>query len=408
MVLSRRIETPDGVFAGVVAATINLEQMASILRAAASNIRDSALLVTPDGTILARTPDHERYVGKSLAGFPAFERTRIEANGSGDIVSPLDGHRRLYAFHKASGHPVIAVTSREQEALLADWRRHSLLLAAAATLVGLVIGTLALLLIQQLVRIRHTLEELAQSRLAADAANRAKSAFLANMSHQLRTPLNAIIGFSDALMLGIPGHSRQTLCHDYLGHVQTSGRHLLALINDILDLSKIEAGRAEVEARPTAIATLVEECAGIIRPRAEAKDISLTIAGLDPDPVATVDPRRLRQILLNLLSNAVKFTPEGGRIILEVESDAEQLSLTVNDTGIGMTPEEVAVALTPFGQNPSELAKPEAGTGLGLPLSKHLTELHGGSMSIASIPGRGTTVTVNIPLPPTAGQSGVP
>ncbi len=403
MVLSRRIETPDGAFAGVVAATINLEQLASILRAAARNTRDSALLVTPDGAILARTPDHERYVGKSLAGIAAFERTRTEANGGGEVAaSPLDGQRRLYAFHKATSHPVIAVTSHEQDALLTDWRRHSLLLAAAAILVGLVIGTLALILVRQLERMRDTLEELARSRRAADAANRAKSAFLANMSHELRTPLNAIIGFSDALMEGIPGHSCQTRCQDYLGHVQTSGRHLLTLINDILDLSKIEADRLEVAPVPTVVAGLVGECVGIIRTQAEAKDISITTAGLGRDLVAMVDPRRLRQILLNLLSNAVKFTPQGGRVILEVEHDSGQLSLTVNDTGIGMAPEEIAVALTPFGQNPSELAKAEAGTGLGLPLSKRLVELHGGSLSIASIPGRGTTVTVHIPLPPAA------
>ncbi|EME70592.1 putative sensor histidine kinase [Paramagnetospirillum caucaseum] len=402
MVLSRRIETPDGSFAGVAAATINLEQLASILTAAARNASDSALLVTPDGTILARTPDHDRYVGKSLAGLPAFERTRTEANGNGEIVSPLDGRKRLYAFHKATSHPVIAVATNQQDILLADWRRHSVLLAVVAVLVGLVTGTLALLLVRQLDRMHRTLGELAQSRLAADAANRAKSAFLANMSHELRTPLNAIIGFSDALMTGIPGHSCQTRCHDYLGHVQSSGRHLLALINDILDLSKIEAGSVEVEPAPTRIAPLVEECVELIRGPAGIKTIALATTGLNQDLEAVVDSRRLRQILLNLLSNAVKFTPEGGRVIVEVESDAHQLSLTVNDTGIGMTPEEIAVALTPFGQNPSRLTSTETGTGLGLPLSKRLAEMHGGSIAIASIPGRGTTVTVSLPLSPPA------
>ncbi|WP_009870978.1 sensor histidine kinase [Paramagnetospirillum magnetotacticum] len=398
MVLSRRIETPDGAFAGVVAATINLEQLASILDAAAPDSSDSALLVSPDGTILARSPDHVRYVGKSLAGQPAFETARTAPEGSGEILSPLDGRKRLYAFHKASSHPVIAVASHDQEAQLREWRLHSMTLVASALLVGLIIGALALFLARQLERMDRTLSELARSRREADAANRAKSAFLANMSHELRTPLNAIIGFSDALLVGIPGHTCQSRCQDYLGHVQTSSRHLLSLINDILDLSKIEAGSTEIALAPTPLALLITECLEIVRAKAESKNISVALAGPDQDLMVTTDSRRLRQIVLNLLSNAVKFTPEGGRIILEAECDSGQLALTVNDTGIGMTQEEIAVALTPFGQNDSDLARREAGTGLGLPLSKRLTELLGGTLSVTSIPGRGTTVTISLPL----------
>ncbi|CUW37195.1 putative sensor histidine kinase [Magnetospirillum sp. XM-1] len=398
MVLSRKIETPDGAFAGVVAATINLEHLSTVIKAAARTATDTALLVMPDGTILARTPDHERFAGQSLAASPDFKRIKTQPSGGGDTVSPLDGRNRLYAFHAALHHPVIAIASSDRSAVLKDWRRHSFLIAMAALLIGTVIATLTLLLIRQLERMDATLEELARSRLAADAASHAKSAFLANMSHELRTPLNAIIGFSDALIAGFPDHSCRTRCHDYLGHVQSSGHLLLALINDVLDLSKIEAGRMEIDAIPTAIMPLVRECGEIVRMRSEHKGVMLTVTGLDRDLMAMADPRRLRQILLNLLSNAVKFTPEGGRIILEADSDDRQLFLTVSDTGAGMTAEEIAVALTPFGQNPSEVAKAEAGTGLGLPLSKRLAEMHGGSLSVSSIPGRGTTVTVAIPL----------
>jgi two-component system cell cycle sensor histidine kinase PleC len=400
MVLSRRIETPDGRFAGVVAATINLEHLSTVIKAAARTSTDTALLVMPDGTILARTPDHDRFVGQSLASNPDFGRIRTQPSGSGDTVSFLDGRHRLYAFHAAPHHPVIAIASHDQSAVLKEWRRHGIMIALAAMLVASVIATLTLLLIRQLRRMDDTLDELARSRLAADAASHAKSSFLANMSHELRTPLNAIIGFSDALLTGFPDHSCRPRCHEYLGHVQSSGHLLLALINDILDLSKIEAGRMEIDAVPTAIMPLVRECGEIIRMRAEHKGITLTIAGHDGDLTATADPRRLRQILLNLLSNAVKFTPEGGRVILEADSDGHQLILTVNDTGTGMSAEEITVALTPFGQNPSEVAKAEAGTGLGLPLSKRLAEMHGGALSVTSIPGRGTTVTVTIPLSP--------
>ncbi|ARJ64724.1 hypothetical protein WV31_03075 [Magnetospirillum sp. ME-1] len=402
MVLSRRIETPDGRFAGVVAATINLEHLSTVIKVAARTSTDTALLVMPDGTILARTPDHNRFVGQSLGSSLDFEQIRNKPSGSGDAVSPLDGRNRLYAFHAATNHPVIAIASHDRGAVLKEWRRHGMLIALAALSIAGVIAALALLLIRQLRRMDDTLDELARSRLAADAASHAKSSFLANMSHELRTPLNAIIGFSDALIAGFPGHSCRSRCHEYLGHVQSSGRLLLALIDDILDLSKIEAGRMEIDLAPTAIMPLVKECGDFVGMRAEHKGITLAMPGLDRDLTASVDPRRLRQILLNLLSNAVKFTPEGGRIILEAESDDRHLFLTVNDTGVGMSAAEIAVALTPFGQNPSEVAKAEAGSGLGLPLSKRLAEMHGGSLSVTSIPGRGTTVTVTIPLSPPA------
>ena len=241
-------------------------------------------------------------------------------------------------------------------------------------------------------------KRLEAERVTAEQQNAGKSRFLANMSHELRTPLNAIIGFSDALMVGFPDHSCRERCTGYLGHIQSSGSHLLSLINDILDLSKIEAGDMRIEPAPTAIAPLVAECLDLVRGRADAKGIVLATAGLDRVPAAEVDPRRLRQILINLLGNAVKFTPEGGRVIVEAECDGRQLTLTVNDTGIGMTEEEVAVALAPFGQNPTQVGRGEAGTGLGLPLARHLAELHGGSLTVTSISGRGTTVTVVIPL----------
>jgi two-component system cell cycle sensor histidine kinase PleC len=398
LVMSRRIETMDGSFAGIVAATVDLEHLASTLKAATGHPNDAALLISSDGTILARAPDHERHVGQSLAGFPAFERARRETEGAGDVVSPLDGRRRLYAFYKSSKYPIIGVASHDHEVLLRDWRRNSVLFSAMALAAAMVIATLALMLAEQLKRMDKTLEELANSRHAADAANRAKSAFLANMSHELRTPLNAVIGFSDALITGFPGHTCHARCQDYLGHVRMSGRHLLALINDILDLSKIEAGKVELEPELVQTSSMIEECTQLVQPAAEFKDITINTIGPDQDLMVVTDLRRLRQILLNLLSNAIKFTPKGGRIIVSVESDSGQMMLTVNDTGIGMTDDEIAVALTPFGQNSAELAREHAGTGLGLPLSSYLAELLGGSLTVASIPGRGTTVTVCLPL----------
>lgn len=406
VVLSRRIETPDGRFGGVAAATVNLEQLASILRIAAPGPRDSALLLAADGTVLARAPDHDRHVGQSLSELPAFQRTRSESEGGGTVVSPLDGRQRLFAFHTAGNPPVIAVTTRERDTLLGEWRRGGILLAAAAALVAAVVGALGLLLIRQLESMDMTLDELARARTAADRASQAKSTFLANMSHELRTPLNAIIGFSDALRVGFPDHSCRERCADYMSHIQSSGHHLLALIDDILDLSGTEAGGGRLEPVPTSVAPLVAECLDLMRDQARTKGIALAAAGLERAPVARLDPRRLRQILINLLGNAVTFTPEGGRIIVEVDSDGRNLVLAVNDTGIGMTTGEVAVALAPFGQNSAPVGRSGTGTGLGLPLARHLARLHGGDLTVTSISGRGTTVTVTLPLTAPADTGG--
>ena len=249
--------------------------------------------------------------------------------------------------------------------------------------------------------LNDTLAWLQQALTEAKTANRTKSEFLANMSHELRTPLNAIIGFSEILdrqMLGPLGHAKY---RDYVRDINDSGTHLLAIINDILDLSKVEAGELTLAREPTEAEPLMDACLRLVEPRARDAGIDLGTAP-PPDgklPLLDVDPIRTKQILLNLLSNAVKFTGPGGTVRLAVaRRAADMLALSVRDTGIGMTPAEAEQALLPFAQVDGTHTRRYEGTGLGLPLAKALAEMHGGALRIDSAPDHGTTVTVLLPV----------
>ncbi len=232
----------------------------------------------------------------------------------------------------------------------------------------------------------------------AEAARRSMSSFLANMSHELRTPLNAIIGFSSMMKEEMVGPLGDKAYKSYANDIHASGSLLLDIINDVLDVSKIEAGKHRIEEDCVAVGQLLNSCLRLIGTRASAGGLSL---GRHSDVDAfelRADPRALKQILLNLLSNAVKFTPEGGRIDLSARLDEDgDFLFQVSDDGIGMAPEEIPRALAVFGQIESDLASRHQGTGLGLPLAQRLTEMHGGSLELESAPGHGTTVTVRLP-----------
>ncbi len=230
----------------------------------------------------------------------------------------------------------------------------------------------------------------------AQAADRAKTAFLASMSHELRTPLNAIIGFSEMMvLLGDDGLAK---FREYARDISASGQHLLELINDVLDLAKVEAGKLELEDRLVDVAAVVGASLTFVRDSALERGLELSHA-LDKDlPPLRADERKLKQILTNLLSNAVKFTPPGGKVSLEtfIEGDGA-LIFRVSDNGIGIAVQDIPRALAPFEQVRSRAGLTVDGTGLGLPLTKGLIELHGGELSIDSELGRGTEVTVRLP-----------
>ncbi len=260
---------------------------------------------------------------------------------------------------------------------------------------------------QNIVRLIGTNRDVTEERAAAKAlraaledaqqANRSKTEFLANMSHELRTPLNAIIGFAEILAKDTRKPARTDLDREYAADIRDSGLHLLDIINDILDFSRLEAGQSDRDDERIETRWLLDWVVRLLQVKAEAKGLKISVDVAPDADEFTGDLRLLRQAVLNILSNAVKFT-QSGEISLKAERRNDgAISISVTDTGIGMRAEEIPVALTPFAQIASALQRNNEGVGLGLPLAKRFAELHGGSLHIASEPGKGTTVTIEIP-----------
>jgi signal transduction histidine kinase len=245
---------------------------------------------------------------------------------------------------------------------------------------------------------RRTAEAaLLRAKQEAELASRSKSEFLANMSHELRTPLNAIIGFADLLkseIFGPLGHARY---RGYVADIHDSGQHLLNLVNDILDVSKIESGKTELSEEPVDVANVIESCLRLMRDRVHARGLHLACTLPPGLPLVRCDELRLKQIVLNLLSNAVKFTPPKGRVAVRAALEDGGLLISIEDSGIGIAAEDIDKALRRFGQIDSRLQRKYEGTGLGLPLTKSMVELHGGRLALDSTPGIGTKVTVWLP-----------
>jgi two-component system cell cycle sensor histidine kinase PleC len=249
---------------------------------------------------------------------------------------------------------------------------------------------------QQEYRIKALAREAHDERQKAEDASRAKSTFLANMSHELRTPLNAVIGFSEIMAKELFGPLANEQYKQYAGDIYDSGNHLLELINDILDMAKIEAGKLTLSPRPLDPSVAIDQAVRLTKRKAEEKGLSIVVDG-DGLPEIEADHRAIKQILLNLLSNAVKFTDQGA-IMVHARASATSLTLRVIDTGCGIPPEHLPRLARPFEQVEQELTRNNSGTGLGLALTKSLAEMHGGKLSIQSEVGKGTIVTVVLPL----------
>jgi signal transduction histidine kinase len=405
IVASRRFNRPDGSFGGVVAATINTDYMQRFFSTLTVGDHGLIALQTLDGTLLMQRPQVESDVGKNYGSSVLFKGMLPWASSG---VFPMqyesDGLWRIVGYQRVERLPLVVEVALAEDEALANWRHTTIFQAIVVLFMLGVLGLMAIVLHRQLDarlaanrKLRATVGELERARVAAEASSRVKSQFLANMSHELRTPLNAIIGFSEMIRDAIMGPVAARY-REYAHDIHNCGRLLLGVISDVLDLSKVEVGRLELHDEQVDLAKVVGDCHRLISERVKTGRLELAI-DLPPDlPMLLGDELRLKQIVLNLLSNAVKFTPAGGRVTLSAAvTPSGSLALAVSDTGIGMKAEEIPIALEPFRQIDSAHTRRYEGTGLGLPLARTLAELHGGTLSIESVPNRGTTVTVTLP-----------
>ena len=338
--------------------------------------REGVILVSPDGKILLAN-------GTLREFFPNIPASLVGGSTFGDILAQIQSQL-------APGAQGGIDVTGHAELELADgrWIR----MTASATSEG---GSIIFL--SDFTMIKDREESLRRATREAEAANAAKTRFLANMSHELRTPLNAIIGFSEIIhgqLFGQIGNARYL---DYSGDILRSGRHLLDVINSVLDLSKSEAGKMVLDLKPVEMGQVLKDCVTMVREQLADAKLHFEVSGLDEELSLAGDPAKLRQIFLNLLSNAIKFTESGGTVSLTAGHGPAGVCVTVGDTGIGMSPEDLHIALQPFGQVDNRLERRYEGTGLGLPLTRALVELHGASMVIDSARGQGTRVTVTFP-----------
>jgi signal transduction histidine kinase len=304
----------------------------------------------------------------------------------GDLEPGAETARRLDRFYKDV--PLTKERITQAGRTLQIWRR--------AMPDGAVLSVYS-----DVTEIKESERKILHARSQAESANQSKSEFLANMSHELRTPLNAIIGFTEIIAEELFGPLDNPRYLEYMRDILASSQHLLSIINDVLDMSKIEAGKFELAKKPVTLQAIIGDAVRMMRERAQIRGISLVLSVVPDDIVMWADERALLQILLNLLSNAIKFSGDGGTVTIRLAAaSGGEAVIEIEDRGIGMTEEEQQRALQPFGQAKPVITRGYGGTGLGLPISKGLVEAHGGTLTINSARGSGTIVRVSLATDP--------
>jgi two-component system cell cycle sensor histidine kinase PleC len=428
--VSRRLEMADGRFAGEATLMLEPASLINLHHEIDLGPRGMVVVVGIDGLVLAgfdrEHSDGSAAVGIDLRGAPYPDN--LQPGSMVDYIrrGRVDDVERLITIRRLNAYPLNVLVGLDMNDVVSDARGPVLLTASVGAGTSMLIAALTLLLIREVWRrttreielaadrerlqlaqqqidvergrLAETNRELIASKERAEVANRTKSQFLAHMSHELRTPLHAIIGFSELIRDQAPANADSTPVAGYAADILTSGRHLLDLINTILDIAKIESGTTTLAESLFPLADLARNALVLVRAQADARQVTLDLNMPETAVRLFADRTRLLQVLINLLSNAVKFTPEAGRIVLSVAFDqAGNAILSVIDSGIGMTEAEIMVALEPFGQVDNALSRTFEGTGLGLPLAARLADLHGGKLELTSIKGRGTAVRVTLP-----------
>jgi len=390
VVMSRRINKLDGSFGGVIVAAVDPTYFSDFFSSVDFGTERFMSLMLEDGTLLYTGPDNdpERDVILDFIGDHANEHAKAQ-----HVITDTQSFNdtiKIYSYSQLKNLPIITAIVIDEQDFLSTWRDarvKDISFLAIFTIFGSVLSFFALTMAKQIMRVE-------ESESAAILASQAKSEFLANMSHELRTPLNAVIGFSEMLNAGYfgPLNDKQK---ERIQDINLCGTHLLQLISDILEFSKGEAGKLELNEEEVDVIRSIEECVRIVNEKAKGKQIEL-ISNIAPNmPLLKADKRKIRQIMLNLLSNAIKFTPQAGRITIYGGIEGGAMVLSVTDTGIGIAEEDIPTALAVFGQ--VHRSQSHEGTGLGLPLCKMFAELHGGKLLLTSAVGEGTTVRVTFP-----------
>lgn len=447
--VSQRLETATGAFAGEAVLLLDAGRLLNLQREFDLGRHGMIVITTDDGIVRAGYsrghPDGDVGLGVDLNGGPYPAELQPGVTTFFTRRGRLLGIERMVTIRRMPIYPLRLLLATDLQDVLGTARSHVWLIGSVGVGASGLIATLTVLLSREVwrrtkreielaydrdrlrtaqerieadrSRLETTNRALIASKETAEAANRARSQFLAHMSHELRTPLHAIIGFSELIKDQAPTKPGSPPIASYASDIWASGRHLLELINTILDISKVESSTATLTETVFPVADLARNSVVSIRSQAEARQITIELRLPETTIRLCADRTRLLQVLINLLANAVKFTPDHGQIVLAIgECPREELGgdalavgdegvgdesgglvFSITDNGIGMTEAEVEIALEPFGQVDSKLSRSFEGTGLGLPLARKLTELHGGRLEISSVKGRGTTARIILP-----------
>ncbi|MEX2629464.1 MAG: ATP-binding protein [Tistlia sp.] len=396
--ISKPVRGPDGRLVAVVVASISPSRLAEGVPAAAIDQNRSALLARADGTLLMQLPGNGFWPRSSLATTPLFaERLRRHGLGLFESAALFDEQPRLVAYRKLEGFPLVAAVGLTKDYVLQGFWSHLLGFAALLAFALAVLAGATLLQLRSVSAMSRRNRELAVAYRLAHGANRAKSQFLARMSHDLRTPLNAIAGFSELMTLGILGPLPERY-RQYAEHIRSSSLHLHSLVQDLLDLSRAESGRLALnDEEAVALGKLVDDCLHLIEGAARDRSVRLVNGLPSETPGVYCDPIRIKQILINLLTNAVDYLPAGGCVCLDLErTEAGDLRLAVEDDGPGIPADVLAAAEGDDEQLDPLIAARTQGSGLGLSIAFALARLHGGVLEVESCP-QGTRAVLHLP-----------